>query len=170
MTIDPALLEPGERLLWSGRPNALRYAQARGGINLIIGFAVLVFAQVWTARASNDGNELAWLGAIFFLIAFALLLSPLWRMWRGLRTVYGLTDRRALTVVGGPFPRRISVPLHQIHSVELRQRPGNIGDVLFREIVLQGADTKAASREGFITIAGADAVERLLLSLVKAKP
>jgi hypothetical protein len=169
MPIDPTTLEPGERLLWSGRPNALRYAQARGGINLIIGFAVLVFAQVWTARASGDGSQFAWVGAIFFLIALALLLSPLWRMWRGLRTVYGLTDRRALTVVGGPFPRRISVPLHQIHSVELRQRPGNLGDVLFREIVRQGADTNVAGREGFITIAGADAVERLLLSSINAK-
>ena len=112
---------------------------------------------------------MAWVGAIFFVIAFVLLLSPLWRMWRGYRTVYAVTDRRALTVVGGPFARRISVPLHQIHSVEVRKRPGNLGDVLFREIVLQGADTKIAGRDGFITIPNADAVERLLLSSINAK-
>jgi len=44
MTIDPALLEPGERLLWSGQPNPLRYAQSRSGIS------VRVMCESSTAR------------------------------------------------------------------------------------------------------------------------
>ena len=159
MTIDPALLDPGERLLWSGQPNPLRYAQSRSGISVIAGLAALVFAQIWTTTA-HDGNP--WLGAVFFLIAFVLLLSPLWRMWRGYRTAYGVTDRRALTVIGRPFTRQINVPLDQIHSVEVRPRPGRLGDVL-----LLGVDRNAAGREGFIAVAEADAVERLLRSSIR---
>src|SRR5262245_273827 len=96
MTIDPALLDPGERLLWWGRPNPLRYAQSRSGISVIAGLAALVFAQIWTTAVARDGNS--WLVAVFFLVACALLLSPLWRMARAYRTIYGVTDRRALTV------------------------------------------------------------------------
>jgi hypothetical protein len=151
MTIDPALLDSGERLLWSGQPNPLRYAQSRSGISVIAGLAALVFAQIWTttARASNP-----WLGAAFFLVAFALLLSPLWRMWRAYRTAYGVTDRRALTVIGPPFARQISVPLDQIHSVEIRLRPGRLGDVLFGD----------ADHNSFIAVADVDAAARLLRS------
>ena len=151
MTIDPALLEPGERLLWSGQPNPLRYAQSRSGISVIAGLAALVFAQIWTTTA-RDGNP--WLGAAFFLVAFALLLSPLWRMWRAYRTAYGVTDRRALTVIGPPFARQISVPLDQIHSVEIRLRPGHLGDVLFGD----------ADHNRFIAVADVDAAVRLLRS------
>jgi hypothetical protein len=156
MTIDAALLDPGERLLWSGQPNPLRYAQSRSGISVIAGLAALVFAQIWTT--TRDGNP--WLGAVFFLIAFALLLSPLWRMWRAYRTAYGVTDRRALTVIGPPLARQISVPLDQILSVEIRLRPGHLGDVLFGD----------ADHDGFIAVADVDAAVRLLRSSSRTTP
>jgi hypothetical protein len=160
MTIDPALLEPGERVLWFGKPNPLRYAQARSGIKIMIGFAVLVFSE-FLMMAGRDGRLAPWIGTIVFFIAIALLASPLLLMWRARLTTYGLTDRRALTLVERPFSRRDVVRLSQVRSVELRARAGGVGDLLFREVVL---GTAMPSREGFIAIPDAATVERLAVS------
>jgi hypothetical protein len=167
MTIDPALLEPGERLLWSGQPNPLRYAQSRSGISVIAGLAALVVAQVWMTVADRDGNPVPWAGIAFYAVALVLLLSPLLLAWRARLTTYALTDRRALTVVQRPFSRRDVVRLSQVQSVELRARTGGVGDLLFREVVL---GTAMPSREGFLAIPDAAKVERLVASSLQPAP
>ena len=135
MTIEPELLEPGEQVLWSGKPNPLRYAQARSGIKIMIGFAVLILSE-FLMMAARDGNCRPGSGRLSFSSRSLLLASPLLLMWRARLTTYAVTDRRAVTVVRRPFGRRVAVPLSQIGSVELRPRSGGMGDVLIHEVIL----------------------------------
>jgi hypothetical protein len=156
MAIDPALLEPGERLLWSGRPNALRYMQARSGISTILGLATLVMSE-FLMNAGRDGRILPWIGMIVFIVAIALLLAPLLLVWRARLTDYAVTDRRVLIVTRQPLGRLDVMPRSGIRSIELRQRSGGVADVLIERV---------AAREpvGILAIADADQVERLLRS------
>jgi hypothetical protein len=158
MSIDPALLEPGERVLWSGQPNPLRYMQAKSGIKIMLGFGVLILAEFW----ASGPREPKWVAALLYLVAFTLLLSPLWMAFRAYRTTYALTDRRALTVAALPLARPVSVPLSGVRSVDWRSRPGGLGDVLFGE----GPMSAVARRRGFIAIRDAETVERLVRSLL----
>jgi hypothetical protein len=166
MPIDPASLEPGERVVWSGEPVPLRYAQARSGLRVMAGLAVLVLSEFLTA-AARDGRLPPWIGALFLVIAVLLLLSPLLLIWRARLTSYALTDRRALMAIERPFGRRIVMPLSHIQSVELRPRSGGVGDVLIHEAVLGKA---LPSRGGFLAIRDAAKVERLLTSMLPPAP
>ncbi|MFE3837366.1 hypothetical protein [Pseudogemmobacter sonorensis] len=122
-----AFLDPGEALLWSGRPRAgLRYDRqvaARSSPGLFI----LAFALLWTggagavaiAMVAQGGS--AWRFVILGFPAFGLIF-----VWFGLemlvlhwfrdaalraRTSYALTSRRALIHEGGHAPRLRSWPI-----------------------------------------------------------
>lgn len=158
MAIDEALLEPGERVVWSGKPNPLRYAQARSGIRIMAGLAALVFSEAF-AVAARDGRVAEWLSPLALAIAVVLLLSPLLLMWRARLTDYAVTDRRALVVVHRPFGHRVVTPFAQIGSVEVMPRSGGVGDVLIDEVLL---GKPVPRREGILAIPDADKVARLL--------
>src|SRR4051812_49784707 len=116
MTIDPGMLDAGEQVVWSGRPNTLRYAFRNSLVTLPFGIVFLTFSLFWVygARSGAGGNTAFWLlGIPFVAVGAGMVLSPLWHLFRSARTTYVLTNRRALSVVAGPFGRRFSVPLRQ---------------------------------------------------------
>jgi hypothetical protein len=160
MAIEDALLEPGERVQWSGKPNPLRYAQARSGIRIMIGLALVVLSE-FLAIGARDGRLPEWLSPLVVVIAVLLLLSPLLLMWRARVTEYAVTDRRALVVVRRPFRHRAVVPFAQIGSVDLRLRTRGVADVLINEIVL---GQPVEPQEGFLALTESEAgkVARML--------
>ena len=166
MPIDPAFFEPGERIVWSGRPVPLRYAQARSGLRVMAGLALLVLSE-FLMEAARGGTLPPFVGSLVLAVAVLLLLSPLLLIWRARLTEYALTDRRALAVIGRPLGRHIVMPLAHIQSVELRPRSGGVGDVLIHEAVLGKA---LPDRGGFLAIRDAAKVERLLTSMLPPAP
>jgi hypothetical protein len=179
MTINPSLLDPGERLLWSEKPSPVSYALKKGGLTSIFGIPFFAFSLFWIAmagiasdRTPNGPAAFFWMfGIPFVLIGLGLVLSPLWYYWRGTQATYALTNRRAIIDLGGQFPRSISVPLNQIPFVEVRASADGRGHVLFQEAVTTYYSRPSLpQRDGFIGISKAEHVGQILrTSIDKAR-
>jgi hypothetical protein len=161
------LLDPGERLVWSGTPDALRYAVRKSKVSFPFGIFFFGFSIFWVYGAmQQSGLPFALFGVPFVAIGLVLVVSPLWHFIRGLRATYLVTDQRAVIDISGFFPKRISVPTSQIRFVELKFSRSGFGDVLFREIVASGDNGNSVTRDGFIAVAEADRADFILRAAV----
>ncbi len=135
-------LEPGERLIWSGRP---RQGLHFGVANDIAVAVAVVFLLGWVGFAASIAvrnlavgraasqilipSGMACVG--LFFVAYILWLEP---RGRG-RTAYGLTDRRALIVSGQLKPTVESIPLQATATVRLKLNGDGSGCITFADYV-----------------------------------
>lgn len=121
------LLDPGERLLWSGQPRKRVFAVA--GIN----FAILA-AGLGYVFGKMQGLEKAPLPPVLefqlalvgvMLMAAGYLLGT--RIFRAWTTAYAVTDRRLLAAMGRQCR---TVPLAELDTIKTEYRP-KMGKVLF---------------------------------------
>jgi hypothetical protein len=166
-----AQLEPGERLLWHGKPDPRRGLLAMIPIVL---FAIpwTGFAVFWTAAASGllfEDSRPGWIslfalfGVPFILVGLGMLTSPYWSYKKAQRTVYALTSRRAMIITGRSTKKVESYTGNDIGIVARTERPNGTGDVLFATI----EGKKSSQKVGFIGIPDVRRVERLLLDTFK---
>jgi hypothetical protein len=163
--IDPRILDPGETLVWTGRPVALSYALRKGASTFFPGIFFFGFSVFWVWGASHANNNAGpfWLfGIPFVLIGALMLLSPFWHFWRGLNATYVLTNKRALISISGPFAQRLSFPLHQIPFVDVRPTKDDAGSIYFNETTKKSGDGYRTTREGFVAVQELTRVEQLL--------
>ncbi|HEY4416992.1 MAG TPA: hypothetical protein VGO57_14980 [Verrucomicrobiae bacterium] len=110
----------------------------------------------------------------FALVGLGLLLSPLWAYWEAMRTVYAITDRRAL-IIAAPWRRRIRayfpggsggdvVDLHRVEDNQGR------GDIVFHKRALSGKRGVYYESVGFIGIGNVREVEGMVRRLLDKKP
>ena len=106
-------LDPGEGLLWSGAPNPGRMALSALPVT-VFGIPFTAFAVFWiwtaysaTSRSPSPGGP--WIlfplfGTPFLLIGLGMLTAPLWASLAAGRTLYAVTNKRALAplVLGDP--------------------------------------------------------------------
>lgn len=127
-------LEPGESLLWSGRPNGRVY-MFRGGW-FLIPFAIMWFALaiIWESSVILSGAPiLFWLwGVPFLLIGFYMTVGRYWMAAReAARTFYGVTNRRIL-IESGVFNRQfVSIDLFTLPYLQLTEQGNGRGTVSF---------------------------------------
>jgi hypothetical protein len=175
MTIEVPLTDPGERLIWSGNPDPSRYALRKVAYSFLSGIVFFGFSLFWIHTAytgeSRGSNPLAfhfWMfGIPFVIVGASLVLSPVWQFFRGMRTTYALTDRRAIMNISGPFPRHTSVPLNQVPFVEVLSSTDGPGHVLFQEGIASYSNRGMAQRNGFIAIADAAQVGQMLRNAIE---
>jgi hypothetical protein len=162
------LLDPGERLTWSGRPDAIRYAFKKSIATFLFGLFFFGFSIFWiSGAAKQSGLMFALFGVPFVIVGLGLVLSPIWHFLRSRQAIYVLTDRRAVVDIAGWFPRRLSVPLGQIRFVEAKLSTNGCGDILFRETGrTDGEGGWTTSRDGFVAVSSADQVDRLLRAAI----
>jgi hypothetical protein len=166
-----AQLEPGERLLWYGKPDPKRQLVGAFAI-MLFGIPWTAFAVFWTAAASGliwGEERIGWLslfglfGVPFVLVGLGMLTSPYWMYRQAQGTVYMLTNRRA-AIISGLRSRKIqSFAGPDIDLIERTERANGKGDVMFATV----AGNKSPQRIGFLGIADARRVERLLLDHFK---
>jgi hypothetical protein len=166
-----AQLEPGERLLWHGKPDPKR--------GLVASIPVALFAIPWTAfslfwmatasglafRDSQPGwtSLFALFGVPFALVGLGMLTSPYWLYRKSKLTVYALTNRRALIITGGATKKIQSFTSADIGVIQRTERPKGRGDVMFATIEVK----KNPQSVGFMGIADARRVERYMLDMFK---
>lgn len=123
------VLDPGERLLWTGQPRKLIFAVA--GFN----FAVLtvglgyIFGKMQRLQTAPlpPVLELELVLVAFMLVAVGWMLGM--RIFRAWKTAYAVTDRRLLTALGLNRPQVRTVPLADLDAVKTEYRP-KMGKVL----------------------------------------
>ena len=178
MTIDyesqqiaQAQLESGEQLLWHGKPDPKRYVLGSLLI-LLFGIPWTAFSLFWMAAASGflfseSGNGVfslfALFGVPFVLVGFGMLSAPYWVYRKMKRTVYALTNRRALIITSGKSQKIQSYTDKDIGVIERTERANGKGDVTFATEITN----KSTQKIGFLSIADARRVERLLLDVFK---
>jgi hypothetical protein len=128
----PEALPRGERILWQGRPDAVRLAiDAFHARTLAIYFAVLAGWRL--ASGLHDGERMAstwaaagWLvglGAIVVAIAACLALLS------SRSTLYTVTDRRVVMRIGIVLTVTFNLPFRQIQGAALHARGDLAGDI-----------------------------------------
>jgi hypothetical protein len=135
------LLEPGERVLWLGRPRPRLLPRREDAPTVLVGLVLLLVAIAWIAwplrqdMALNHGTGLLLLvlGLPLAGGAVALLVAPvLADRARTRRLRYMLTNRRAAILTTGPEPDMAFYPLTQRMPLRLRGGgPLAPGSVLF---------------------------------------
>lgn len=177
-------LDTGEPLLWAGQPNSRRMAGQTVGL-VFFGIPWTAFAIFWTLTASGIGGlatggvsgrsfgpgaTFGLFGLPFIAIGIGLLTAPLWMARKAQRTVYAVTDKRAVILeggFGGSFSvRSLAPPL--LADRARNQRADGSGDLVFtRTRQTEWRSTSDGPRSstsvaGFYAVADVKAVDDLI--------
>ncbi|AGT07466.1 hypothetical protein [Paracoccus aminophilus] len=153
------MLEPGETMLWWGRPLSEGRADSGTRILTLIGGLFFLIGALFTPIGILADAELMFrlifsgLGLIFAITGAGLLIVPrLQRRRRAALTQYALSDRRALVFDGETFQNWPIQP-----GMRLDYQPGQPGSLIFGEErqALMVNDRPTYRPCGFLNIADA---------------
>jgi len=165
-------LDSGERLLWSGSPAPGGMALAALPVTLF-GIPFTAFAVFWIMTAWNGTRHLPHevgpfqffplFGVPFLLIGCGILASPLWAYLSAQRTVYAVTDRRALIIVGWPRATVQSYQASDVGDITRVEGADGRGTVMFASRMWTGNNGfPNSTRVGFVGIENVRQVEQLI--------
>jgi len=127
-------LESGEQARWVGRPRVLPFVR-RLFLSSVFAIPFTAIGLLLVLAAANAEGGQFWLILVFGLVVLAPglyhLSSPLWTIRKAQRTVYVVTDRRAI-VFTGTFSRIVlSFGPEQFTQLLRTEKPDGSGDILF---------------------------------------
>lgn len=163
-----AELAPGESVEWAAQPSPMR--ALLGGLGLWL-FAVpwTAFSVFWMAMASRAVHDWTSVEVAFplfglpFVIIGLLMLSTPWWAWRGAqRTLYAVTDRRAILFEAAGL-RGITVRSFSpraLRDVRRTEQPDGSGSLVFSETVGRDSDgDRTTTAVGFSNVPDVRAAE-----------
>jgi hypothetical protein len=175
-------LAPAERMLWLGRPSPGVWSRRALGISLlgVIWCLVTLYGTLAILDFSLprfkpfDWRIVLALGPfLFFLFGLLILAYPFWERLRSERTVYVLTDRRAVIFdyewTRGSF--RGDVEVKSFGPEKLKGRfhridPKGRGDIIFEQVTERDSDGDVVIKEqGFKGIRDVQDVDKLIEEL-----
>jgi hypothetical protein len=171
-----AELAKGERIDWIGRPIPSRLARSTLPI-VLFGIPFTAFSLFWMSAAcgsvlrapSRRGVFFVLWGIPFVLIGLCMLTSPFWMYRKALRTVYAITDRRALTIEGGLWGRVVvrSFEPASLAALSRTQHADGSGNLVFQREYRPGGRRGQFVDLGFLAIPDVKEVEDRLRKLVR---
>lgn len=183
---DPRLaaeLEPGERLIWAGRPDTPRWFTHREEVlHFVVGTACTTFFvalfggllhAAWTGQMTS--TLISKLYTSMFVTAMAIVFigaglmmigQPLWNRWARPHDLYALTDRRCIiwrrTLAGRSTKSYAPALLIELSRTERRNGTGDLV-LLPRVHDLTGKGKRTIrDAEAFLSIANVAQVEQLV--------
>ncbi len=101
------ILDPGEDILWQGRPDARVVWKVGHIFSFLFGLVFAGFAVFWMVMASQAPGGFWMFGLIHFSVGLGIAIGPpFWGAWRRRHTWYTLTDHRAFIATDVPFVGR----------------------------------------------------------------
>jgi len=167
---------PEETIAWCARPRASRFAW-RAMPLVLVGLPFTAVVLFWfvgiTGAACEEAGKgetlfVVLFGMPFLLIGLGMLSAPLWMIRKARRTVYAVTNRRALILERGRNLRVHSFGPEALHRVEKRVKSDGSGDLIFeRRLGAQGGTMTFLCDLGFFGVENVDGVEAALRGLVE---
>ncbi len=171
-------LRSGERIIWTAQPIPKRFARASWLIS-IFGIPFLAFSIFWmmagqvAGGARGPGQFFQLFGVPFVLVGLGLVTSPIWMRKRAERTVYFITDQRAVILSQG-FTGRTRVESYapeQLQSITREQNPDGSGDIVFITRTWRDSDgDRRSQRIGFFGVPDVKSVEDHIRALAEKAP
>jgi hypothetical protein len=165
-----AELSDDEELLWCGQPLPNR-ALGTGLLIAFFGVPFTLFSIFWTYGVWSVAGPLGLFGAPFIVVGLGLLTAPLHLRRAAQRTVYAVTNRRAITIEQGSMPWSSatvrSIQPEALGDVERRENARGVGDlVLERRVEVRNGRSRTDER-GFMGIADVAKAERAVRALAR---
>jgi hypothetical protein len=166
-------LEDGERIEWIGMPIP-RFFTPAATASFLFAIPWTAFALFWICGAAgfkipdfNEGFDVFPLfGVPFVLIGFAMLASPLWAHKKASRSVYVITNRRAIIMDGGWSTTIRSYTPDKLQNIYRKERKDGSGDVIVDRCSFRDSDGDQHSRAlGFLRIKHPKEIESRLKAL-----
>ena len=166
-------LQPGENISFIETPQP-RFFTTTSTPVFLFAIPLTLFAFFWTSAASGfkvpdfqNGFELFPLfGIPFVLFSIAMLSSPIWAYRNAFKTVYVITDRRAITITSGLRTTIRSFFPDDLGGLHRTERSDGAGDVIIGMTTNRDSDGYAYHRNyGFLGVADAKATEDRLRAL-----
>jgi len=177
---EKSLLDPGEKLVWSGKPIAIWFAIRRAwkpsliGILMLwasIGYLLGPALKQLPGQTEQSFNHVIAISRVLYtaagVIGAGAILAASWLWLRATRTTYMLTNRRVVIDTAGPVPRRTSMPLEHVRFIEYRSKLVGPADLVFNETRRFSLDGWGLRGEGFIATADAKHVEGLVRGAIE---
>jgi hypothetical protein len=155
------LLEPGERLLWCGRPRRKFGRPSASVVDLvaIVALSVVIMSVVlfayWVWYIVSRGSPWALVPWAVFLsmpIAEFLVRGLVFDVWRRMHSVYGVTDARVIIMTRWTI-RLLS--LHGLTEIKLREDRAGLGTITFGRDVIFVEQGSSESPSKYIGVAPA---------------
>jgi hypothetical protein len=169
-------LESGEQVEWLEMP-VPRYFTPAATAGFLFGIPWTAFAIFWTvvaawgtSKAGDAGFFWAFplFGLPFIAIGFGMLSGPIWAYRKALKTVYVITNRRAITFDGGRTRTIRSYPPEELRNVYRKERKDGTGDIIISRRAWRDSDGDRQSEElGFLRVREPKAVEAMLKLLAE---
>ena len=169
-------IESGEKVEWMDMPIPRFFTPAATAAFL---FAIpwTAFAIFWICGASGfkmpDFGKGAFsffplFGVPFVLMGLAMLSSPLWAYKKSFKTVYVITNRRALTFDGGWSTTIRSYAPEKLHDIYRREKRDGSGDVIIARDAWRDSEGDRQPVElGFFRIRNPKEIEQMLKALAE---
>ena len=160
-------LDDGERITWMEMPIARYFS---GAATMMCFFAIpwTAFAIFWMVMASQGSPFFAMFGIPFVLIGCAMLLAPVWNYRAAKKTIYVITDKRAIMITGGGKMKIQSFGPEKLTDLRREERADGSGDVIVDEETWTTSKGHTRTRPvGLLNVRDAKQVEDLLEELAK---
>ena len=148
-----SLLEPGETLVWHGRPDKDRLVRKQYGRCFFAG-AFLGLSLIWAWASLQRGTAVSFFVALLFAAAgLFVVIAKTREIMAARKTRYVVTDRRAVIVVNWKTPSIQSYAPKDIGPIEIKNDKDGLADVIFNQS-FEHADFTGLRRatNGFIGI------------------
>jgi len=165
-------MRPGERLVWADQPVADLYAQQARGLVLfgVIWLALSIFwmfgAAISVFKPGHLGAtvSLSLFGLPFVVLGVLLIYSPEWMRRVARRSVYIITDQRAIVLLGRAFGRTEvqTFPPDRLRKIASTEHPDGSGDLIFEHYWRVVGRRSTVVRRGFIAVRNVLEVENLI--------
>jgi hypothetical protein len=182
-------LEPGEFINWVEQPLPRFFTgQSLGTFLMGIQFTAFTIFLMYVAVGddflvlreeikSGQGIKFEHLFVIFFALfgvvmllnGFWMLASPLRQWLKAFRTVYLITDKRAISIESGWFTNIRNYTPAQLKDLYRRERGDGTGDVVIRKQLHRHSEAVSGEEIGFMNVRNPREVERLLQQLARTE-
>ena len=142
-----AFLDPGERIIWQGRPDGGFYLKPSNYVMALFGLAFAGFAFFWMVMAGQAGGGFWAFGLLHFAVGVGLVVGAVyWGTFKRQRTWYSLSNQRAFIATELPVVGRRLKSWPITEDIPLAMDDGDLSNVWF------ASETRRRSKGGRYTV------------------